>query len=117
MTENINVLPAPFEKCPGCETLFLNKSDLKKHINKFGREDHKEALKRFHNKIDSWTEEGEWELFTWSKSKYDDGEITYASNDTRIARLIEQHGQVRMGMYLYTLSNDKKWIKRRIVPE
>ena len=118
MTETIEVLPKDdFIKCPSCECVFLKKSDLKRHLGKFGREDHREVFKRFHRKIDAWNDDKEWELFTWSKGKYGNGEITLASNDTRLARSIEQQGQVRMGMYLYTLSNDKKWIIRKITPE
>ena len=117
MTQNINVLPASFLKCSGCECFFLTKSDLKKHLNKFGREDHKEGLKKLHSKIDVWSEDAEWDQFTWSKSKYGDGEITLASNDARTARLIEQTGPVKMGTYRYTLSGDKKWIIRKIALE
>lgn len=117
MTEPINVLPEPFKKCSGCECIFLNKSDLDKHLSKFGKENHKEVLKRFHSKIDVWTEDEEWDLFTWSKSKFGGGEITLSSNDNHLARLIDQQGQVRIGMYLYTLSNDKKWMLRKIATE
>jgi len=105
-----------FEKCSGCNCLFLNKIDLKSHLDKFGREQHDEYLKRLHRKADAGNEE-ELDQLVWSKSKYGDGEITLSSNDNRLARLIDQQGRVRMGMYLYTLSNDKKWIIKKIVRE
>jgi len=117
MPEAIEVLPMnPFEKCPYCECTFLTKPDREKHIDKFGREQHEETFKRFHRKIDAGNEEESGQI-VWSKSKYGNGEITIAENDTRLTRSIEQQGEVRMGMYRYTLSNDKKWIIRKIVSE
>ena len=106
-----------FQKCSGCNCLFLNKIDLKSHLDKFGREQHDEYLKRFHRKVDAGDEEEETGKVIWNKAKFGGGEITLSSNDNRLARLIGQQGNVRMGMYLYTLSNDKKWMIRKIVQE
>jgi len=117
MSEAVEVpFTETFLKCSGCNCLFLNKIDLKRHVNKFGREPHDEYLKRFHRKIDAGDEEETGQV-VWHKAKFGNGEITLSDNDHSLARLIEQQHEVRMGMYLYTLSNDKKWMIRKIATE
>ena len=113
---SIGVLNEDFKKCPGCKCYFFTKIDMKKHLDKFGREDHEEEFQKVHRRVERGDEE-ESEKGVWSKSKYGDGEILRASKDTLLSRSIEQQGEVRMGMYLYTLSNDKQWIIKKIVME
>jgi len=116
---SLNVLPKnDFEKCGFCRCHFSTKIDMKKHLDKFGRKDHEEDFTKLHRKIDRGNEEEEESSqIVWHKAKFGTGEIALASNDQSLARSIEQQGQVRMGMYLYTLSNDKKWIIRKISSE
>lgn len=115
------VVNAGFLKCSGCNCLFLNKDDLKRHIGKFGRAQHDEYLKRFHRKIDEGDDEenGKVEVgkLVWFKAKFGNGEIALADNDRSLARLVMQQHTVRMGPYVFTLSNDQKWVIRKIVPE
>jgi len=112
----VGVLNEDFEKCPFCECYFFTEIDMKKHLNKFGREEHTDAFMRLHRKVDVGSEE-ETEQTAWHKAKFGTGEITLSANDAALTRSIDQNGEVRMGMYRYTLSNDKKWIIRKIVSE
>ena len=103
-------------KCSGCKCLFVSENDLGRHVNKFGRNPHLEAFERLHHKIESGNEE-ETGLLAWHKAKFGTGEIAFAENDPSLTRSIECQGEVRMGKYLYTLSNDKKWILRKVSME
>ena len=103
-------------KCAGCKCLFTSENDLSRHIGKFGKDPHEEAFERLHYKIESGNDE-ETGLLAWHKAKFGGGEIALAENDPSLTHSINQQGSVRMGMYLYTLSTDKKWIIRKIVSE
>jgi len=115
---SLDVLPKDdFEKCGFCRCYFFTKIDIKKHLDKFGREDHEEDFTKLHRKIDGGNEEEESSQIMWHKAKFGTGEIALASNDQSLARSIGQQGEVRTGMYLYTLSKDKKWIIRKVSME
>ena len=117
MSEALEVLPKEeLLKCVGCKCVFVGKSDLQNHHRIFGNAQHEEAFVRLHRKIESGNEE-ETGLLVWHKAKFGGGEVAFAENDPSLARSIEQQGSVRMGNYCYTLSNDKKWILKKVSME
>lgn len=49
----------------------------------------------------------------WTKSKYDDGEITLAENLPLVAQTCRERGKSSNALYTFTLcGKDKKWLKR-----
>jgi hypothetical protein len=51
----------------------------------------------------------------WRKSDYDSGEILPATENQQLAHMCIIKGHVRDGLYEYSISVNKKWLKRKSV--
>jgi hypothetical protein len=104
-----------FKSCPKCGCLFLTDADLKTHEKAFGNHD-KKSFERLHerlefgggdedapsNRSDIW-KHGQW------------GDYALAVKDPFLVKLCQQStGWVQCGMFDYHLSQDGKWLNKRI---
>jgi hypothetical protein len=53
----------------------------------------------------------------WRKSQFDDSYYRPSQDDLQLKNAILKNGSVRMAGYLFSLSGDGKWIKRKIALE
>jgi hypothetical protein len=79
--------------CPYCKKAwFCSKHDLKLHIQKCRGPQH----------------------YGWRKSKFDNGEILPSDKDPELKLEIQKSGPIQLGAWRYSLSQDGKWLKRRL---
>jgi len=95
-------------KCPYCPCFFVNRYDLGIHLKAFGRHPHNPRKRE----SDSLLRE-ELDYLGWKPSSYDDCEWCPARANLSLKRMIEQRGKVEIGGYRYSLSGNRKWLKRR----